>query len=93
MGHPNPKNIDVKNYGASYWGNPVPNPVDAFDQENFYYDICTVFSSLCFTMDNKQEGKGKHKCELKLMARVTVSPSAQIADNTGSGFLEGYWNE
>ena len=38
MGHPNPKNIDVKNYGASDWGNPVPNPVDAFDQENFYYD-------------------------------------------------------
>ena len=38
LGHPNPKNIDVKNYGASDWGNPVPNPVDAFDQENFYYD-------------------------------------------------------
>ena len=38
LGHPNPKNVDVKNYGASDWGNPVPNPVDAFDQENFYYD-------------------------------------------------------
>ena len=38
LGHPNPKNIDVKNYGTSDWGNPVPNPVDAFDQENFYYD-------------------------------------------------------
>ena len=38
LGHPNPKNIDVRNYGASDWGNPVPNPIDAFDQENFYYD-------------------------------------------------------
>mgnify|MGYP003143534571 CR=1 FL=1 len=38
LGHPNPKNTDVKNYGDSGWGNPVPNPIDAFDQENFYYD-------------------------------------------------------
>jgi len=38
LGHPNPKNISVKNYGDANWGNPVPNPIDAFDQENFYYD-------------------------------------------------------
>ena len=38
LGHPNPKNTDVKNYGVSDWGNPVPPPTDAFDQENFYYD-------------------------------------------------------
>ena len=38
LGHPNPKNTDVKNYGKSDWGNPVPNPIDAFDQENYYYD-------------------------------------------------------
>ena len=38
LGHPNPKNINVPNYGNSNWGSPVPNPVDAFDQENYYYD-------------------------------------------------------
>ena len=38
LAHPNPKNIEVKNYGFANWGNPVPNPVDSFSQENFYYD-------------------------------------------------------
>tara|TARA_Y100001937_G_scaffold84049_1_gene113716 strand:+ start:1220 stop:2848 length:1629 start_codon:yes stop_codon:yes gene_type:complete len=38
LGHPNPKNQEVKNYGFTGWGNPVPNPVDSFSQENFYYD-------------------------------------------------------
>ena len=38
LAHPNPKNIGVKNYGFADWGSPVPNPVDAFSQESFYYD-------------------------------------------------------
>ena len=38
LAHPNPKNTDVKNYGFSNWGAAVPNPVDSFAQENFYYD-------------------------------------------------------
>ena len=38
LGHPNPTNTQVSNYGKSDWGNPIPDPIDAFDQENFYYD-------------------------------------------------------
>ena len=38
LAHPNPRNTDVKNYGFSNWGAAVPNPVDSFAQENFYYD-------------------------------------------------------
>ena len=38
LAHPNPKNTDVKNYGFTNWGAAVPNPVDSFAQENFYYD-------------------------------------------------------
>ena len=38
LGHPNPQNTEVRNYGVSTWGNPVPNPTDSFDQENLYYD-------------------------------------------------------
>ena len=38
LAHPNPKNVGVKNYGFADWGSPVPNPVDSFSQESFYYD-------------------------------------------------------
>ena len=38
LAHPNPRNTDVKNYGFSGWGAAIPNPVDSFAQENFYYD-------------------------------------------------------
>ena len=38
LGHPNPTNITVKNYGAPNWGSELPAPVDSFSQESFYYD-------------------------------------------------------
>ena len=38
LGHPNPKNIEVNNYGNVNWPTQVPTPVDSFAQENFYYD-------------------------------------------------------
>ena len=38
LAHPNPKNIEVKNYGDQNWPSQVPTPVDSFAQENFYYD-------------------------------------------------------
>ena len=38
LGHPNPKNVQVKNYGFENWGSPIPDPIDSFSQENFYHD-------------------------------------------------------
>jgi len=38
LGHPNPTYIGVSNYGTTDWGTPVPNPIDNFSQESFYYD-------------------------------------------------------
>ena len=38
LGHPNPTNVEVKNYGAANWGSPIPDPLDSFSQENFYHD-------------------------------------------------------
>ena len=38
LGHPKPDNVTVSNYGDSNWKNFVPNPIDTFQQENFYYD-------------------------------------------------------
>ena len=38
LGHPNPTNINIKNYGAPNWGAELPAPVDSFSQESFYYD-------------------------------------------------------
>ena len=47
--HPNPINIDVKNYGASDLGNPFPNLVDAFYQEIFYYDSMLFLKTVTST--------------------------------------------
>ena len=38
LAHPNPQNINIKNYGDPNWGSETPAPVDSFAQESFYYD-------------------------------------------------------
>ena len=38
LGHPNPQNINIKNYGAPDWPSTPPAPLDSFSQESFYYD-------------------------------------------------------
>ena len=38
LAHPNPQNINIKNYGDPNWGAETPAPVDSFAQESFYYD-------------------------------------------------------
>ena len=38
LGHPNPRNDNIEEYGASNWPNNVPDPRDSFEQENRYSD-------------------------------------------------------
>ena len=37
LGHPNPQNTEIPNYGSTNWPSLVPDPVDSFSQEDFYY--------------------------------------------------------
>ena len=38
LGHPNPTDDAVENYGASDWATNPPDPKDSFRQENLYHD-------------------------------------------------------
>ena len=38
LGHPNPINDDVENYGSLDWSTAPPAPKDSFQQENLYHD-------------------------------------------------------
>ena len=38
LGHPNPTNTLVENYGVSNWSSSPPEPKDSFQQENLYHD-------------------------------------------------------
>ena len=38
MGHPNPTNTSVENYGTADWSTATPAPKDSFQQENLYHD-------------------------------------------------------
>ena len=38
LGHPNPRNVEIDNYGATDWIINPPDPKDSFEQENTYHD-------------------------------------------------------
>jgi len=38
LGHPDPSNVDIEEYGTSTWSSSPPDPRDSFEQEDRYYD-------------------------------------------------------
>jgi len=38
LGHPNPTNVSIENYGDADWSQIPPEPRDSFQQENLYHD-------------------------------------------------------
>jgi len=38
LGHPNPTNNSIENYGSSDWSTNPPDPRDSFEQESSYHD-------------------------------------------------------
>jgi len=38
LGHPNPSNVDIDNYGDTNWSTSPPDPRDSFEQEDSYHD-------------------------------------------------------
>ena len=38
LGHPNPTNTLVDNYGTTDWSTNPPDPKDSFEQESSYHD-------------------------------------------------------
>ena len=38
LGHPNPTNVTIEEYGTSTWSTDPPEPLDSFQQEDRYHD-------------------------------------------------------
>ena len=38
LGHPDPSNTDIGNYGTNDWSTNPPEPKDSFEQEDSYHD-------------------------------------------------------
>ena len=38
LGHPNPTDVRVEEYGSATWSTDPPEPLDSFQQEDRYHD-------------------------------------------------------